>query len=355
MRILIVDDTRLNIALLQHLVNEIPDTESIAFADPREAVEWCEFNEPDMVVVDYVMPNMNGIEFVQAFRGIKGYAEIPVLMVTSNSETSVRHEALESGVTDFLNKPLDSTEFLARIKNMLALRLSQKRHMDHAAWLADEVSIATAKIRAQELETIMCLSKAAEYRDYETGAHILRMAHYSKHIARELGLPLDQQNLLLEAAPMHDVGKVGIADAILLKPGKLTEQEFTVMKRHAEIGYDLLKFSSSPLLKIGAEIAYTHHEKFDGSGYPRGLAGSDIPLFGRIVAVADVFDALTSDRPYKKGWSIEQASQFIREGAGKHFDPTCVDAFFNHFNDVLAIKNKFTEETAKETAEEVSA
>ena len=344
MRILLVDDTQLNITLLQHLIKKIPEYESVAFTDPIKALDWCRDNEPDLVVVDYMMPEMDGIQFTQQFRGFVNYEEIPVLMVTANSEISVRHRALDSGVTDFLNKPLDNSEFVARARNMLALRQSQKKLINKAAWLADEVRKATAKIKEQERETIFCLAKAAEYRDPETGAHIQRMAHYSKHIARVMGLSVQQQETLLEAAPMHDIGKVGIADAILLKPGKLSPAEFEVMKQHAVIGYELLINNSSPLLKIAAEIAYTHHEKFDGSGYPRGLSGEEIPLFGRIVAVADVFDALTSERPYKRAWSIEDATKLLRSGSGKHFDPVCVDAFFSDFDEILAIKNTFVDE-----------
>jgi len=287
---------------------------------------------------------MDGISFTRQFRSFINYEDIPVLMVTANSETNVRHDALVSGVTDFLNKPLDNNEFMARVRNMLALRQSHKKLMNHAAWLTEEVSKATAQIKEQEQETIFCLAKAAEYRDPETGAHILRMAHYSKHIANKLGLSVEQQNLLLEAAPMHDIGKVGIPDSILLKPGKLTDEEFSFMKHHAIIGYELLNTSRSPLLKVAAEIAYTHHEKFNGSGYPRGLSGNNIALFGRIVAVADVFDALTSERPYKKAWDVEQASQFLRDGSGIHFDPSCVVAFFKNFDDVMEIKNKFMDE-----------
>lgn len=344
MRILLVDDTQLNITLLQHLIKKIPEYESVAFTDPIQALDWCRDNEPDLVVVDYMMPEMDGIQFTQQFRGFVNYEEIPVLMVTANNEISVRHRALDSGVTDFLNKPLDNSEFVARARNMLALRQSQKKLINKAAWLADEVRKATAKIKEQERETIFCLAKAAEYRDPETGAHIQRMAHYSKHIARVMGLTVQQQDALLEAAPMHDIGKVGIADAILLKPGKLSPAEFELMKQHAVIGYELLSNSSSPLLKVAAEIAHTHHEKFDGSGYPRGLAGEDIPLFGRIVAVADVFDALTSERPYKRAWSIEDATEFLRSGSGKHFDPVCIEAFFSDFDEILAIKNTFIDE-----------
>lgn len=348
MRILIVDDTQLNITLLQYLIKKIPEYESVSFTNPRKALVWCRDNEPDLVVVDYMMPEMDGIEFTQQFRGFENYQNIPVLMVTANNETTVRHKALMNGVTDFLNKPLDNSEFVARARNMLALRQSHKKLMDHAAWLADEVRKATAKIIERERETIFCLSRATEFRDPETGAHIVRMAHYSRHIANVLNLTVDQQDLLLEAAPMHDIGKVGISDGILLKPGKLTDEEFAVMKNHPTIGFELLNASTSPLLKVAAEIAYTHHEKFDGSGYPRGLAGNDIPLFGRIVAVADVFDALTSERPYKKAWTIDLAIDMLREGAGTHFDPACVEAFLSDFDEVLRIKGTFVDDAEVE-------
>jgi len=342
MNVVIIDDAQLNVTLLKHLVKKLPDCEPTCFTEPVAALDWCLANEPDLVVVDYMMPQMSGTELVEKFR--VRHSDIPVLMVTANHETELRHHALQIGVTDFLNKPLDNIEFLARAKNMLALRQNHKLLAGRAEWLAGEVRKATETIVAQERESIFCLAKAAEYRDPETGAHILRMAHYSKHIARIMGLPVEKQDLILEAAPMHDIGKVGTPDMILLKPGKLTDEEFSIMKQHAVIGYEILNSSSSPLLKEAAEIARTHHEKFDGSGYPRGLKGEDIPLFGRIVAVADVFDALTSERPYKKAWSVEQASQMLRDGAGKHFDPACVAAFFEDWHEVLEIKNRFVDE-----------
>lgn len=342
MKVVIIDDAQLNVTLLQHLVRKLPDCEPVCFTDPVAGLAWCLANDPDLVIVDYMMPKMSGIELAESFR--KHDSDVPVLMVTANHETELRHRALQIGVTDFLNKPLDNIEFLARAKNMLALRQSHRQLADRASWLAEEVRKATAQIVAREQETIFCLARAAEYRDPETGAHILRMAHYSRHIAQHLGLSTEQQDLLLEAAPMHDIGKVGTPDLILLKPGKLTEEEFSIMKQHAVIGYEVLNASNSSLLKVAAEIAHTHHEKFDGSGYPRGLKGAEIPLFGRIVAVADVFDALTSDRPYKKAWSNEQASQLLREGAGTHFDPACVDAFFADFEEVLNIKSRFVDE-----------
>lgn len=335
MKVVIVDDVQMNVTLLKLLVLKLAEAEAVCFTDPLAALNWCLENDPDLVVVDYMMPGLSGTDLVQRFR-VK-YPDTPVLMVTANHELELRHQALAIGVTDFLTKPINNTEFLARAKNMLALNRSHKH-------LADEVRKATAKLVAQEHETIFCLSKAAEYRDPETGAHILRMAHYSKHIAQVLGLPEDQQDLLLQAAPMHDIGKVGTPDLILLKPGKLTPEEFDVMKLHAVIGYEILEANSSALMKVAAEIAHTHHEKFDGSGYPRGLKGEDIPLFGRIVAVADVFDALTSERPYKKAWSVEDASKLLKESAGTHFDPACVTAFFTDFDAILAIKARFTDD-----------
>jgi putative two-component system response regulator len=342
MKVVVIDDAQINVTLLQHLVKKLPDCEPVSFTDPVAALAWCLENDPDLVVVDYMMPQMNGTELTKQFR--TRYTDTPVLMVTANHEVELRLDALQHGVTDFLTKPLDNAEFLARAKNMLTLRKSHKMLEDRAVLLEDEVRKATEKIVAQERETIFCLAKAAEYRDPETGAHIIRMAHYSKHIAHVLGLPIQQQELLLEAAPMHDIGKVGTPDLILLKPGRLTPDEFAIMKQHAVIGYEVLSSSSSPMLQVAAEIAHTHHEKFDGAGYPRGLKGSDIPLFGRIVAVADVFDALTSERPYKKAWSIEQATQLLREGAGTHFDPDCVTAFFTNFEAVMTIKNKFVDD-----------
>ncbi len=344
MRILLVDDTQLNITSLQHLIKKIPEYESIAFTNPVEALEWCRDNEPDLVVVDYIMPEMDGIQFTQQFRGFINYEDIPVLMITTANETTARQNALVSGVTDFLNKPLDNSEFVARARNMLALRKSLKKLSDHDAWLAEEINKATTEIKAREQETIFYLAKAVEYRDPQTSTHIQRLAHYSKHIARLIGLSVEEQDLIFKAAPMHDIGKIGIINSVLLKLGKLITEEFNLIKQHTVIGYKLLHASKSPLLQLAAEIAYTHHEKFDGSGYPRGLSGESIPLSGRIVAVADVFDVLTSTRPYKKAWSVEDAAEYLRNNAGKHFDPACVEAFFSEFDEILAIKSTFLDQ-----------
>lgn len=341
MRILLIDDNELNISLLQHLIKKIPEYESVAFTNPVQALDWCRDNEPDLVVVDYMMPEMDGLQFTRQFRGFSDYVNIPVLMITVAQETTIRQNALVSGVTDFLNDPLDNSEFVARARNMLTLRQCQKKLSNQSVWLAEEITKATAKINAQEQETIFHLTKAIEYRDPKTSTHIQRIAYYAKHIGRGLGLSIQEQDLLFKAAPMHDIGKVGIINSVLLKLGKLITQEFNLVKQHTLIGYKLLNNSHSPLLQLAAEIAYTHHEKFDGSGYPRGLAGEEIPLSGRIVAVADVFDVLTSARPYKEAWSIDEACNYLRHSAGTHFDPACIEAFFMDFDEVLSIRNSF--------------
>ncbi len=343
-QVLIVDDTEINLILFSALVKRLGNCQDHTFVDPLKALDWAALNKPDLVVVDYMMPQLDGLEFIQRFRQLPGLEETPVLMVTANDQKDVRYAALERGATDFLTKPVDRVEFLSRSKNLLALQDSRQKLADRAAWLDAEVRKATKVIVERERETVLRLSKAAEYRDPETGAHILRMAHYSELIAKALGLPKADQDLLLEAAPMHDLGKVGIADGILLKPGKLDGAEFEIMKQHAQIGYEILKGSSSQVLQTGADIAHCHHEKFDGSGYPRGLRGEDIPLFSRIVAVADVFDALTSERPYKKAWELGRAVQHIKDFSGSHFDPVCVDAFLSQWDEVLIIRARFTDE-----------
>lgn len=238
---------------------------------------------------------------------------------------------------------VDSAQLQANLA-LQELGKAREKLADHAEWLAEEVSKATGEITQRERETVYRLSKAAEYRDRETGAHILRMAHYSELIAKGLGLSSAERELLLEAAPMHDIGKVGIADHILLKPRRLDGEEFEVMKQHALYGYEILKESSSKVLQAGAAIARGHHEKYDGSGYPYGLKAQEIPIFSRIVAVADVFDALTSERPYKKAWPLEAAADYLRANSGSHFDPDCVTTFFDHWDEVLHIRERFQDE-----------
>ncbi|MCA1906901.1 MAG: response regulator [Magnetospirillum sp.] len=350
MRIQIVDDNDTNLMLFEQIALRVADDVTVeCFADPVKALDDARVKLPDLILVDYMMPVMDGHEFLAEVRKLPGGRDVPIVMVTAAGERSVRQKALELGATDFLTKPVDPTEVRVRLNNLLALRRSHLRLSDRNRWLADEVRKATQAIFAREHELVVRLSRAAEFRDPETGGHIQRMAHYSELIARGLGLAPDLCDLILRSAPMHDVGKLGIPDGILLKPGRLDEQEFLVMKRHPEIGHAILDGSASQLIAMGAEIALTHHEKWDGTGYPKGTAGEAIPLTGRVVAVADVFDALTSERPYKMAWSVERARDFLVEGKGTHFDPACVDSFLAAWDEVLAIKARFVDEVAYES------
>ncbi len=343
-KLMIVDDSELNLMLLASLAESLPDCQAYTFADPCLALAACREMEPDLILVDYMMPEMNGHDFIRAVRTLPGYLDIPIIMVTTENEKQVRNRALELGATEFVAKPIDITECRIRMRNLLALRQAQSLLKDRARHLEHEVQHATSALLERENELISRLSCAAEFRDPETGGHINRMAHYSRLIAAQLGLSLEFQDLLLKAAPMHDIGKIGIPDQILLKPGKLTDEEMQIMRRHPEIGATILAGSSAPLIQLGEEIACSHHEKFDGSGYPLGLRGTAIPLSGRIVAVADVFDALSSERPYKKPWSMEQARQFLQEQSGHHFCPDCVAAFMHGWEQVLQIRQQFLDE-----------
>ena len=337
----VIDDNAINLTLFEALLRRIDGCEPKVFADAEAGLAWAQAHKPDLIVLDYMMPRLDGIELIERLRVTPGCADIAVLMITANADKEVRYRALGVGATDFLIKPVDRLEFTARTSNLLALAQARRQLADRAAWLAEEVHKATAEVRLRELEAVLRLSKAAEFRDPETGAHILRMAHYAMLIGRGLGLPESELELLLHAAPLHDIGKVGIPDMILLKPGRLTPGELTVMRQHSRYGYEILKDSASPYLRVGADIAHGHHEKFDGSGYPQGLAGAAIPLFSRIVAVADVFDALTSARPYKPAWTFTAAAAHIRAQSGLHFDPACVAAFFADWEGVLAIRDRF--------------
>lgn len=344
MLVQIVDDNDTNLMLFKQLALKVKgDIRVETYADPIEALATCHAVIPDMIVVDYMMPGLDGHQYVEAVRKIPGTRDVPIVMVTAAADRSVRQKALELGVSDFLAKPVDPSEVRVRFANLLALRRSHLQLRDRNRWLAEEIRKATGTVIEREQELVLRLSKAAEFRDPETGAHIVRMARYSELIARRMGLPADLCDLLLRAAPMHDLGKLGIPDGILLKPGRLTEDEFTVMSRHPEIGYEILADSNSLLIRLGAEIALSHHEKFDGTGYPHQLAGESIPLMGRIVAVADVFDALTSERPYKAAWPVEKARQLLIDSSGSHFDPACVKAFLDEWKQVIAIRESLAD------------
>jgi len=344
MRVYIIDDNETNLMLLKQIVLKTNNSLEIeTFLYPGVALARCEESMPDLVLVDYMMPDIDGHEVVRRLRTQPAAQDMPIVMVTASDERSVRQKALDLGATDFIAKPIEPNEVKARLNNLLALRRSHLLLRDRNRWLADEIAIATKAINDREEELIVRLSRAAEFRDTETGAHILRMAQYSRLIAVQLGLDKEDCTLLGRAAPMHDIGKLGIPDSILLKPDRLTAEEMEVMRCHARIGHSILMGSESRLIRLGAEIALTHHEKYDGTGYPTGLAGEAIPLVGRIVAVADVFDALTSARPYKVAWDLEKARDYLEEGREKHFDPKCVDAFMAVWNEVLSVRTKFSD------------
>ena len=346
-RVMIVDDRGTARSLLEGLARTLePDVIVQSYADPFEALAQMQLATPDLIITDYRMPGMDGIEFTRRIRAERRLTDVPVVIVTVVEDRQIRYQALENGATDFLTRPIDPQECRARCLNLLALRRSQKVIADRAMWLEEQVMQATREVRTRERETLMKLAKAGEYRDQETGNHIVRMAKYARLIAEELKLSAMECDEIEAAAPMHDIGKIGIPDVILLKPGRHTPDEQQIMRRHPQLGHEILAGSPSRYLQMGAIIALGHHEKFDGTGYPQGLAGEEIPLPARIVAVADVFDALTSDRPYKRAWSFQDALQFIRSESGRHFDPACVRAFERRIDAVAAIVREFSDDIA---------
>jgi two-component system response regulator RpfG len=297
------------------------------FARPVDAVLWATRHIADLVVIDYMMPEMNGIELAKRLRALPGYEHVPIMMVTAHDDRKVRYDALDAGVTDFLIKPVDARECMARCRNLLTLRRQQLALEDKRRLLEGMVEEATREVRDREKETLMRLARAGEFRDEETGYHLVRMAHYSRLIADTIGLEREEAETIELAAPLHDIGKIGIPDQILLKKDRLDGMEWDTMRSHPLIGHEILKGSASKYVRMGSLIALGHHEKYDGSGYPNGLVSDHIALCARIVAVADVYDALTSARPYKKAWNSEEAFAFLRQQRGKHFDPHLVDAF----------------------------
>jgi len=340
--VMVVDDQSTGRAILEQVVRSLDERVAVeGFARPVDAVVWATRNISDLVLVDYMMPDMDGIEFVKRLRALPGYEHVPIVMVTVHDDRKVRYAALDAGITDFLTKPVDARECLARCRNLLTLRRQQIALEDRRRLLEHMVEDATREVREREKETLLRLARAGEFRDEETGYHLIRMSRYSRLIANALGLGHDEAETVELAAPLHDIGKIGIPDGILLKPAKLDDGEWEVMRRHPVIGHEILKGSASKYVRMGALIALGHHEKYDGSGYPNGLVGDHIPLCARIVAIADVYDALTSMRPYKSAWTSERAYEYVAAQAGRHFDPRLVDAFAAARKQVVQIQNEW--------------
>ncbi len=356
-RLLIVDDEAPNRAMLKDMIEDCGHETEIA-CDGIEAMAKLKLNI-DLVLLDLVMPGMDGFEVARKIRQDPEMGHVPIIVVTSLESRVDRLRAAEAGANDFIAKPVDLTELKVRTTSLLRLKEAYDSIKYHTDQLKDMVEKQTGSLRAALVDTVAAqreiyrahvdtinrLAIAAEFKDEQTAFHIERMSFYSVAIGRAFGLPPGELETLRYAAAMHDVGKIGIPDAILLKPGKLTPDEWEVMKSHTLIGGRILGNSPSKFLQAGEVVAMTHQEKWDGTGYPNGLAGEKIPLWGRICAVADVFDALTTRRPYKLAFPNDKALTIIREGAGHHFDPKVVEAFFSVIDEVFKIQSEYADKT----------
>ncbi len=341
--VLNIDDQSTSRAILTHVIKSLnPKIKVIEKSNPEEALEWATQHKADLVYVDFLMPEMNGVDFVRLLKTLPNYAAVPVIMITIRKDAETRYAALDAGVTDFISKPIDVYECKARCKNLLTMH-QQHIALENKSYLLESlVRAATVEIKSREKETLMRLARAGEHKDFDTAQHLQRMSLYSRALANKIGLSEEEAEIIELAAPLHDIGKIGIADSILLKKGPLDDEQLKQMRKHPLIGYEILQDSPSKYLQKGCEIALAHHERYDGMGYPYSLKGNDIPLSARIVAIADVFDALTSVRPYKEAWSIDKALEYINNESGKHFDPDLVDAMLSIRNTLEQIHKEHT-------------
>lgn len=344
-RIMVVDDEEANLKLVRKVLERAGYENLIMIQDSRQVLAEYHLSSPDLILLDLNMPHIDGFGVLRQLKTLDDPLLPPVVVLTAQMGNNFLMQSLESGARDFLTKPFDQTEILLRVSNLLEVHLAYRLLYDQKDVLAQMVEQRTDDLKKTRLQIVQRLGRAAEYRDNETGLHIIRMSEFSVVLARSLGWDPSAQELLLNASPMHDIGKIGIPDQILLKPGKFEPEEWEIMKTHAAIGAELLDGDDSDLLRMAAEIALHHHEKWDGSGYPHGLAGKAIPQSARIVALADVFDALMSDRPYKKSWKLEAAVEFIHDQAGQHFDPEVVAHFDLCLPEILSIREKYKEKT----------
>ncbi len=353
-KILAVDDDILNLELIKAIFEEEKDIKVLFAKNGKEALNILEKEDIDLILLDLAMPVLNGFDLLKIIRKEKKLETLPIIVITANSDEKLK--CLKLGANDFLSKPIEPTELKLRVRNYLKLREYEKRLKNINKYLEEEVQKRTYALKealkrleealkfAKETELAISriLGKAAEFRDIETGNHIIRMSKYCEIIARNYGLSKKEQELILYASPLHDVGKIGIPDEILLKPGRLTEEEFEIIKKHTIIGAKILEgFERYPIVKYGKIIALEHHERWDGKGYPYGKRGEEIHIFSRIAAIADVFDALTSPRIYKPPFPLEKAINIIKEEKGKAFDPTLVDVFLDSLDEIKEVKKKY--------------
>ncbi|SEI41765.1 putative two-component system response regulator [Allopseudospirillum japonicum] len=345
--ILIVDDNPANLALLEDVLYEAGYDVVTSLSDPREVMPLIRSTTSiDLILLDIRMPHLSGIQVLEQLSAHYEQdpgAMPPVIVLTAQTDEQTRQQALSAGARDFLTKPFAHWEVELRIRNHLNARAHYNQNRLYSQHLESLVTERTHEVKETQLEIVRRLARAGEYRDNETGMHVIRMSKMCQQLAKLAQCDDDFCEMILFASPLHDLGKIGIPDAILLKPGRLTEDEFKIMRQHAQIGHDILKDHPAPLLQMAARIAITHHEKWDGSGYPHQLAGEDIPLEGRISAICDVFDALMSERPYKKAWPEAKAVQLLKDEAGRHFDPHLVALFLDHLESMQQIRAQYAD------------
>jgi len=345
--ILIVDDEPANIKLLERMLTAAEYSNVISTDNSVQVVPLFKQHDLDLIILDLDMPVMDGFAVLDKLGEIKSENFPPVLVLSAIHMQEYRQRALDKGARDYVTKPFDMNELLARVYNLLQVELAHKYISYQNEILESKVRERTRVIHNSRLQIVRHLGLAAEYRDNETGLHIIRMSKIAVAIGLAAGMNDEQCDLLLNATPMHDIGKIGIPDHILLKPGKLNKEEWTIMQTHAQIGADILADDDSELMHMAHEIAISHHEKWNGGGYPNKLKGINIPLSGRISAIADVFDALTSKRPYKVAWPTEEAVKYINNSSGEHFDPNLVSIFNSVIPQIIDIKEKYAEPVEK--------
>ena len=339
--ILIVDDQIANVKLLEKIFKQAGYKNIYSTLDSREAIPLYQAHNIDILLLDIRMPHLDGFDVMIQLQSIVKNDYLPILILTAELTSESRDKSLSNGAKDFLTKPFDRVEVLHRSRNIIEVRLLHKKIILQNSLLEEKVEQRTKELENSRLEVIRRLGIAAEYKDNETGNHVARMSRYSYQLAKKIGLNEDYATMILNAAPMHDIGKIGIPDSVLLKQGRLNPDEWEIMKTHVEIGVEILSDGTTPLLEMARRIAASHHEKWDGTGYPLGIKGEDIAIEGRICAIADVFDALTSTRPYKEAWSVEKAMAFIRSESAVSFDPILVKAFDSILFDILKIKTEY--------------